>query len=112
MREVVRDVSPHTPPIHPAPRLRRKREVLTNLAKGKTMLTNTERATALKIVLSSHAMEEEEFGAINDRLCRAFPKIEKDDLISLWREAGERQLEEADELEKFARMRWGAALDA
>ena len=28
-----------------------------------------------------------------------------DDLISLWREAGERQMAEAEELEEYARMR-------
>ena len=67
------------------------------------MLTNTERATALKIVLASH--DPEEFGAINDRLCREFPNIVTDDLIALWREAGERQLAEAEELERFARTR-------
>ncbi len=83
--------------------MRREREVLTNLAKGKTMLTNTERATALKIVLSSH--DPEEFGAVNDRLCREFPGITTEDLIALWREAGERQLTEADVLEAYARQR-------
>ncbi len=67
------------------------------------MLTNTERATALNIVLSSH--DPEEFAAINDRLCRQLPNITTEDLVSLWREAGERQLVEAEELEEFARMR-------
>ena len=67
------------------------------------MLTETEREAALKIVLSSH--DPEEFGAVNDRLCRQFPNIVTDDLIALWREAGARQLAEAEELEKFARMR-------
>ena len=64
------------------------------------MLTNTERATALKIVISSH--DPDEFAAINDRLCRQFPNITTEDLVSLWREAGERQMAEADALEKLA----------
>lgn len=67
------------------------------------MLTETEKATALKIVLSSH--DPEAFGAVNDRLCREFPNIQTDDLISLWREAGERQMAEAEELAEFARRR-------
>ena len=66
------------------------------------MLTNTERATALKIVISSHP---EEFGAVNDRLCRQFPAVTTDDLISLWREAGERQMAEADALEAWGQQR-------
>ncbi len=64
------------------------------------MLTNTEKATALNIVLSSH--DPEEFGAVDDRLCREFPNIQTDDLIALWREAGARQLAEADALEARA----------
>lgn len=64
------------------------------------MLTNTERATALKIVLASAGSKE--FGAVNDRLCRQCPNITTQDLIALWREAGERQLAEADELETWA----------
>ncbi len=67
------------------------------------MLTNTERATALNIVLSSH--DPEEFAAINDRLCRQLPNITTEDLVSLWREAGERQLAEADALEAWAQRR-------
>ena len=69
------------------------------------MLTNTERAAALQIVLSSHDLEE--FGAVNDRLCREFPNIVTDDLIALYREAGERQLAEAEALEAYARQRFG-----
>jgi len=67
------------------------------------MLTEIEKATALKIVLASD--DPEEFGVVNDRLCQEFPNIQTDDLIALWREAGERQISEAEELEKFARMR-------
>ncbi len=67
------------------------------------MLTEAEKATALKIVLASD--DPEEFGAVNDRLCREFPNIVTDDLVSLWREAAERKLTEANELERFARMR-------
>ena len=68
------------------------------------MLTSTERATALKTVLSSH--DPEEFAAINDQLCHQFPNITTDDLVVLWREAGERQLAEAEELERFMRTRF------
>ena len=67
------------------------------------MLTEIEKATALKIVLASD--DPEAFGAVNDRLCREFPNIQTDDLISLWREAGERQMAEAEELAEFARRR-------
>ncbi len=67
------------------------------------MLTNTERSTALKIVLSSH--DPEEFAAINDRLCSDFPNITTDDLIALWREAGERKMAEADALEAYGAQR-------
>ena len=68
-----------------------------------TMLNETEKATALKIVLASH--DPEEFGAVNDRLCDQFPNITTDDLIALYREAAERQLAEAEELERFAQAR-------
>ncbi len=64
------------------------------------MLTDKERATALKIMLSSH--DPEEFAAVNDRLCREFPTITTEDLVMLWHEAGERQLAEAGELEKLS----------
>lgn len=67
------------------------------------MLTKSERAAALKIVLASH--DPEEFDAVNDRLCRQFPKITTEDLVSLWREAGERRMAEADELEAWGRQR-------
>ena len=67
------------------------------------MLNVTEKAAALEIVLS--AKSPEDFPIIDDRLCREFPSIETDDLITLWREAGARQLAEAEELEEFARMR-------
>ncbi len=67
------------------------------------MLTDHEKAAALEIVLG--AKDPADFPVINDRLCREFPNVQTDDLISLWREAGSRQLAEAEELEKFARMR-------
>ncbi len=67
------------------------------------MLADMEKLTALKIVLETH--DPEEFGAVNDRLCREFPNIVTDDLIALWREAGARQLAEANELEEFAQAR-------
>ena len=67
------------------------------------MLTNTEKATALEIVLS--CADPEAFGATADRLCREFPTVTTDDLILLWREAGARQLAEAEDLERFARRR-------
>ncbi len=72
------------------------------------MLTNMQRALAIEIVLDAH--DPEAFGAVNDRLCDQFPSITTDDLIALWREAGERQLAEAEELRKFARMRRAGAL--
>ena len=64
------------------------------------MLTNHEKANALEIVLA--AKDPEDFPAINDQLCRQFPDIQTDDLIALWREAGERRLAEADALEAWA----------
>ena len=67
------------------------------------MLTNQEKAAALEIVLA--AKDPEDFPVINDRLCREFPNIATDDLIALWREAGERQLAEADALEAWAKKR-------
>ncbi len=67
------------------------------------MLNETEREAALKIVVSSH--NPEELGAVNDRLCGEFPNIVTDDLIALYREAGERQLAEADALEAWAQRR-------
>ncbi len=67
------------------------------------MLNVTEKVATLEIVLS--AKDPEDFPIIDDRLCREFPSIETDDLIALWREAGARQLAEAEELEEFARMR-------
>ncbi len=67
------------------------------------MLTHREKAAALEIVLG--AKDPEDFPIVNDRLCRQFPNIVTDDLIALWREAGERQLAEAEELETYARQR-------
>jgi len=67
------------------------------------MLADTEKLTAMKIVLEAH--DPEAFGAVNDRLCRDFPNITTDDLIALWREAGERNMAEANELEEFAQAR-------
>ncbi len=67
------------------------------------MLTEIEKATALKIVLACD--NPEEFGAVNDRLCREFPNITTDDLIALYREAGERQMAEADALEAYSAQR-------
>ena len=67
------------------------------------MLNETEKAAALEIVLS--AKDPEDFPVINDRLYREFPNVQTDDLISLWREAGERQMAEADALEAWARQR-------
>ena len=54
------------------------------------MLTETERETALEIVMG--AKSPEAFPIINDQLCRQFPNITTEDLVSLWREAGERQV--------------------
>jgi len=68
-----------------------------------TMLNETELATALEIVMGGK--DPEEFACINDRLCRQFPNITTEDLVSLWREAGERQMAEADELEAWGRQR-------
>ena len=67
------------------------------------MLNETEKAAALKIVISSH--DPEQFGAVNDRLCSDFPSITTDDLIALWREAGERKMAEADALEAYGAQR-------
>ncbi len=64
------------------------------------MLTDHEIEAALEIVLG--AKDPAEFPVIQDRLCREFPDIQTDDLIALWREAGERQLTEADALEAWA----------
>ena len=67
------------------------------------MLNETEETAALEIVLK--ATDPEQFGVVNDRLCREFPNITTDDLIAIYREAGERKMAEADALEEFARMR-------
>ena len=64
------------------------------------MLTDMQRALAIKITLDTH--DPEEFGTVDDRLCREYPNITTDDLIALWREAGARQLAEADALEARA----------
>ena len=74
------------------------------------MLTDVERATAFEIVLACH--DEKEFGVVNDRLCSEFPTITTEDLVSLWREAGERCLAEAESLKEFKRKRFAAASDA
>ena len=65
------------------------------------MLSEIDREAAVKIILSNPG----EPGDVDDRLCRQFPNIVTDDLIALWREAGERQLAEAEELETYARQR-------
>ncbi len=64
------------------------------------MLTDMQRALAIKITLDTH--DPEEFGTVDDRLCREYPNITTDDLLALWREAGERQMAEADALEARA----------
>ena len=64
------------------------------------MLNETEKAVALETVLT--AKDEKDFPIINDRLCGEFPNIQTDDLIALWREAGDRQMAEADALEAWA----------
>ena len=58
-----------------------------------------------RLRLSWVPKDPEDFPIVNDRLCRQFPNIVTDDLIALWREAGERQLAEAEELETYARQR-------
>ena len=63
------------------------------------MLNETEKATALNIVLASD--DPEDFGAVDDRLCGQFPNITTEDLIALYREAGDRQMAEADALEEY-----------
>ena len=67
------------------------------------MLTETERESALNIIMRPD--DPNDFEAINTKLCERFPKIEVPDLISLWREAAERQKAEAEELERFAAAR-------
>ena len=67
------------------------------------MLTETERADALKIVIA--ISDPKDFAATDDRLCAKFPEIETEDLASLWEEAGERVTAEAEELRRFARLR-------
>ena len=67
------------------------------------MLNETEKAAALEIVLA--AKDPEDFPVTNDRLCREFPNIQTDDLVALWREAGERQMAEADALAAWAQHR-------
>ncbi len=64
------------------------------------MLTDMQRALAIKIMLDTH--DPEKFGAVDDRLCRKYPNITTEDLIALWREAGARQMAEADALEARA----------
>ena len=71
--------------------------------KESTVLTDHEKVAALEIVLL--AKDPEDFPIIQARLCREFPEIQTDDLIALWREAGERQLAEADALEAWAEKR-------
>ena len=67
------------------------------------MLTDHENTFALEIVMS--AKSPEDFPIIDDRLCHQFPNITTEDLVSLWREAGERQMAEADALEAWAKKR-------
>ena len=71
------------------------------------MLTDTERAAALKIVIA--ISDPNDYAATDDRLCAQYPAIETEDLVSLWREAGNRAIAEADELERFQRLRAGTA---
>ncbi len=47
------------------------------------MLNTADREAALEIVMTS--TDPEDFPAVNDRLCREFPSIELDDLVSIWR---------------------------
>ncbi len=65
------------------------------------MLTDIERTEAINIALAAGA--DNDFDAIDDQLCRAFPRITTEELVAIWREAAERQLAEADQLEDYAR---------
>ncbi len=68
------------------------------------MLTIEQRAAALKIVMA--ADDPEDFPNMDERLCNKFPTIATVDLIALYREAGEKQLAEADELEAWTKSRF------
>ena len=65
------------------------------------MLTDIERTEAIKIALAAGA--DDDLSAIDDQLCRAFPRITTEELVAIWREAGERQLAEANQLEDYGR---------
>ena len=52
------------------------------------MLTDTEKAEALKIMVAITDLKDST--AIDDRLCAQYPAIESEDLVSLWREAFDR----------------------
>ena len=65
------------------------------------MLTDIERTEAINIALAAGA--DDDLNTINAQLCRAFPRITTEELVAIWREAGERQLAEADRLEDYTR---------
>ena len=62
------------------------------------MLTDDEKAAALEIVLAAEYPED--FETIQARLYRDFPTMQVEDMIALWREAGERQLVAGGEVER------------
>ncbi len=65
------------------------------------MLTSDERTKAINIALAANA--DDDFNAVDDQICRAFPSITTEELVAIWREAGQRRLAEADQLEAYAR---------
>ncbi len=64
------------------------------------MLNETDREAALALMMS--ASDETVMKAIDSEICRTFSSVETGELVALWREAGERQLDEADALEAWA----------
>ena len=68
-----------------------------------TMLNETDRETALALMMT--AGDETMMKAVDGEIRRTFPNIETGELVALWREAGERQIAEANALEAYGAQR-------
>ena len=67
------------------------------------MLTDEEREQILGVILKAESAYD--FRAVDAWLVRDFPNIETGDMVALFREAGRRQLAEADALEAYQKQR-------
>lgn len=101
-----KDLSGQTDRAFKGPVLSEVRSVRAPVSKGEknvTMLNETDREAALALMMT--AGDETMMKAVDGEIRRTFPNIETGELVALWREAGERQIAEANALEAYGAQR-------